>query len=427
MRKKLAKYLTILFIAFIIIPAWLQPNFNGSIDVYNYWGKRGIVEVVYTYMQDYVSTNPKASSEKSSMQTFYDKFIKGIDNKSLTDIEKDYKALSDFLSKNSWQSTEEKMVFTLKQNLEKKAKLDDSFFLVFKEPSQTYLYTVKKITNNYRKSLHKFEVIQDEKKSNQKLTASNETQTLPSRSLNNTSFINYLWLIISFILGLIFGGLLFNYLVKHKIFSILKSETDEYGRILKGSNYNPLVFKFISYIQLLKNKKDEYKLNSEKGISMECVGILEQQIKELTKKNNELLNENIELGKKLENFKIKYTNGNDRTNSLFESTNSPKIFFCSIPEIDGTFKTENAKNQKEQDSFYKLELVSNTFGNIYFLSGDFDLRAIENIDYYLNPVCEVQNIAYRTSAKKIEMLNHGTIVFKSDFWQIKNKIKIKLV
>ena len=420
MRKKIAKYLILLFIAFITIPAWSQPNFNDSIEVYDYWGKRGIVQVIYSYMQDYLATHPNASDEKRGMEAYNKKFIKGIDNISKNDIENDFEDLSDFLSNNGWPTTAKKMVSPLEERLEKKQKLDSSFFSVFEAKGNNYIKKVQNIVTNYTQSVQKFRV----KPPGDERPIEPVPPPLPPQPPDN----NYLWLITAFILGLVFGSLFIYYFSKHKVLFILKSEKYEYNRILKENGRNPLFFEFLSFIKILKNRKDEYKAVSEKIISEEQVVIFKQEIADLKSKNIELFDENIELGRKLENLKSNGTSDNNEIKNLSESPNLQKTLFFSIPELDGTFKTESAKDFKELDSFYKVELISNTNGNIYFLSGDFDLRAIENIDYYLNPVCEVQNIANRAIAKKVEMVNHGTIVLKrDDSWQINNKIKIKLV
>jgi len=427
MRQVINKLLALLFIALISLPAWSQPDFNDSTEVYNYWGKRGIVEVVYSYMQDYIATNQKASAEKKGMDAYNEKFIKGIENRSLTDIENDFKGLNDFLSNNSWSSTAKKMASPLKERLEKKQLLNSSFFSVVELHSQGYTQTVQIILNNYNKSIQKFKVkpagIITPPISNPNITPEN----LPTVPPPNITFISYLWIIAIFILGFVIGGFLIYYYSKHKVLSILNSEKHEYNRILKENNNYPLFFKFISFIEILKNRKDEYKSGLDKKTPVEQVANFKQEIADLKSKNKELLVKNIELGQKLENFKLEGRSGTNEPKDPNGGANNYKTFFYSIPEVDGTFKTENAKDYNEHDSFYKLELISNTNGNIYFLSGDFDLRAIENIDYYLNPVCEVQNIANRTFAKKVEMINHGTIVLKGDSWQINNKIKIKLV
>ncbi len=424
MRKTIAKYLLVLFIVFITMSASPQPNFNDSIEAYNYWGKRGIIEVVYSYMQDYLETHPNASADKRGMEAYCEKFIKGVDSKSKVDIDNDFKELNDFLSNNSWATTAKKMVSPLGERLEKKQELDIYLFTIFETNSHSYLQVVQNIVTNYTQSVQKFQALNPVNDTANGAEISPSTPELP----RDKALIDYQWLIPAFIFGLVLGILFLYYYSKHKVLFILNSEKHEYNRILKEKGSNPLFFKFLSFIEILKNKKNEYKSSSEKKISEEQFGLLNQEIADLKSKNIELVEENIELGFIIENLKLKRTSGNNEINNQDESPNIKKTLFFSIPEVDGTFKTESAKDFKEQDSFYKVELITNTNGNISFLSGDFDLRAIENIDYYLNPVCEIQNIANRAFAKKVVMIDHGTIVQKrDDLWQIINKIKIKLV
>jgi hypothetical protein len=109
--------------------------------------------------------------------------------------------------------------------------------------------------------------------------------------------------------------------------------------------------------------------------------------------------------------------------------NKTEIYF-TIPEGDGSFKTVNARNGQDVDCFYKIVPdKSGQRGKLYFIPGDYDLRALDNIDYYLNPVCEIQNISDRAYARKISMTDPGSVIKRGDIWKIEenNKVKIKLV
>ena len=88
------------------------------------------------------------------------------------------------------------------------------------------------------------------------------------------------------------------------------------------------------------------------------------------------------------------------------------------------------KNVKELDCFYKIEIdKNNQKGKLFFISSEFDSRALDNIDYYLNPVCEIENISDRTHAKKINVVDFGTVVLNGDTWKIEStkKLKIRLI
>ena len=40
----------------IVQTTFAHPEFKDDNEVYNYWAKRGIIEAIYAYMQDYKST-----------------------------------------------------------------------------------------------------------------------------------------------------------------------------------------------------------------------------------------------------------------------------------------------------------------------------------------------------------------------------------
>jgi len=57
------------------------------------------------------------------------------------------------------------------------------------------------------------------------------------------------------------------------------------------------------------------------------------------------------------------------------------------------------------------------------------MRALDNIDYYLNPVCDIINISERMNARKISVINSGIVLKIGASWKIEanNKVKIKLI
>jgi hypothetical protein len=147
----------------------------------------------------------------------------------------------------------------------------------------------------------------------------------------------------------------------------------------------------------------------------------------LKAKNEELLNENISLGGEIENFKSQSISNNLNPKQDNQEVLNQKFIYFDIPKTDGSFK--NSKTHQRNDTFYKIELDdSKQTGKLYFISGDYDLRALDNIDYYLNPVCEIQNIEDRIGAKRIKMVKTGTVILlNGDSWKIKEKVKIKLI
>ena len=114
---------------------------------------------------------------------------------------------------------------------------------------------------------------------------------------------------------------------------------------------------------------------------------------------------------------------NDEVEQSFE-------WYYSIPELNGCFDVKNGLKIYQAGCYYKIE-IDNTGqkGKLSFISGDYDLKAIQNIDYYLNPVCQIQNIELWKSAKRILMISQGTVYLNAESWKIdtNNKVKIRLV
>ncbi len=155
----------------------------------------------------------------------------------------------------------------------------------------------------------------------------------------------------------------------------------------------------------------------------------------MEKEKKDLLDENIELGKKLEQESIlKDENQAESHNAKSQSFNSQpskritKLYF-SMPESDGSFQLSNGESSNDGKKYFRIEFEdSSTKGELYYLSGDRDQRAINRLESYLKPVCEIENITNSSSATKIEVIQAGKVSLMNDSWVIdpENKIKIKL-
>ena len=80
--------------------------------------------------------------------------------------------------------------------------------------------------------------------------------------------------------------------------------------------------------------------------------------------------------------------------------------------------------------FYKIEYKKNSDqGDLCFISSDQDKRAINRLDTYLKPVCDIDNIINSETANKIELLRSGKVILINDSWVIDSnqKVKIKLI
>ena len=117
-------------------------SFEDSKQAYNYWSKRGIIEVVYAFMNDYIFTVtdinlPKkqikdCKSEKNGLEKFRKKYIEKIDDKSIESINLDFNDLSNFLMTNNWGGTEKNLLQPLLENQKNSDPLNSEFFSTLK-------------------------------------------------------------------------------------------------------------------------------------------------------------------------------------------------------------------------------------------------------------------------------------------------------
>ena len=89
--KKL-KHVLIFIFALTSLNLYCRPILNDSTKSYNYWSKRGIIEMVYASMQDYLSTvdTIKLAKENQGAKNFQKLFITNIDTKTEAQISNDF-------------------------------------------------------------------------------------------------------------------------------------------------------------------------------------------------------------------------------------------------------------------------------------------------------------------------------------------------
>jgi hypothetical protein len=238
-------------------------------------------------------------------------------------------------------------------------------------------------------------------------------------------FAVLIWVAAAFLIGLIAGGFLIYYYSRSKIYSILSAEREKYLHDLKlDTRQDPLlreIFQYIGIVGILKKSKDK---------KVKAINNSEKKIAELRVQNvklkSEYKNKISDAARKDHVIDFPQGSSDEQENNSDIKT---EIYF-TIPESDGSFKNINARKIKEIDCFYKIEPDDDCQrGKLYFVSGEYDLRALDNIDYYLSPVCEIQNISDRSKARKIQMTGTGSVIKKGGSWIIdgKDKVKIKLV
>ena len=237
--------------------------------------------------------------------------------------------------------------------------------------------------------------------------------------------VNFLW----FFSGICIGGFLIYRYSKRIIYSILSEEKSTYLDLLQ-KHKSQFFFKYLGIVAILKTSKDEKKmeidkLNLENQTSRNRIASLE--LKTISNLNThyssstpkESVDENVE--PKVMEWVI--------DQDVKNKTQERGLFF-TIPDSDGSFNIRNGKITKDNDCFYSIETGEDAnIGKLHYLSGDYDLRALDNIDYYLNPVCHIENITDRSSAQRIAIVNPGVVNKNGDVWKIdiNNKVKIRFI
>lgn len=268
------------------------------------------------------------------------------------------------------------------------------------------------------------------------LALSGQPDTVTSGQPFKISIPGWVWIAGGTLLGFIAGALLIYLFTRAKIFSILSNEKRKYIKDLKNDSEQTLfVRKFFSYVgvvAMLKKSKDE---------KSEIILKKNLEVRALKERNEDLRAEYAQKEKALKNRQVISESPvlpgvppvSQQASQPVRPEPVPPVkteIFFTIPESDGTFKSVNAKSVQEIDCYYKIEPdKSGQYGRLYFIPGNYDMRALDNIDYYLNPVCEIQNIINRTNARKIVMTASGVVVRRGDHWKVEenNKVKIKLV
>lgn len=453
-------------ILFIILTGFVQASiaqiqFKDSTEAYNYWAKRGVIEATYSYMQDYVVTVGEANAKPEIVgkNKYLETFIQDIDSKeelpSFTQISK-------LLNENSWSGAEKKLFNPLKTNFENKKILDKRFFnttkpgsedLVTLIPGQNNLNKhwnakIKEILSKYNESLlslkkEEAKVVESNPKpnnfeNNQPQSEIKQSEVKSNRNPKQIPWKTFLLYGSIFIIGILIGGILIFIITKNKIKSIVNEEDKrKYNDYLHAANNSPYLFGYLRVVYFLHKQKDKYKKENESVIQNNDsrVGELERKISQLEKEKKDLLDENIEIGKKLEQESIQKDENQAESHSVRSqdfnsqpSKNITKLYF-SMPEADGSFQLSNGEPSNDGKKYFRIEFEdSSTKGELFYLSGDRDQRAINRLESYLKPVCEIENITNSSTATKIEVIKSGKVTIVNNSWVIdpENKIKIKL-
>lgn len=434
-------YSNIIAIQLIVVLCTLQsfgqPVFNDYSQVYDYWSKRGIIEVMFAYMKDYKATvsTPDLPKEKlknfkqeqEGLNNFEEHFFDNIENIGLEELSTRFNELSSFLIKNNWPGAEKNVFQPLSKNLYQKIDLNNDFFSTlkpngkekstdirgFNNKLENWNKSIKRILSAYNKDIKKL------RKGEGSRTPDSSETTKPSNGDRDTGQVNAKnqnWLNMALLCFLSFfiGIFLCYYLIRSKIYKIMGEELDKYKESIRGSG----LFAFISMVELLNQRKNEYKNKLE-------------AVEKTDKKPKDENNSFISLDKVNETHDsiIEETNKTVEWNIAIDSKFQTGLFF-TIPDSEGNFEVSDGKTDNDGSCFYQIENKPNSNQALLtYISNEKDKRAIENIENYLLPVCEIENFSDRRMASKVLMKEPGIVNFKRYSWVIdtNHKVKIKLV
>jgi hypothetical protein len=97
-----------------------QKDLNDNAKTYEYWSKRGVIEVVYAYMNDYIttvtdSTLPKekikdCTKEKNGLKEYEMQFVIPLENLGINELSSKLNGVSSFLKNNNWSGAEKNVL-----------------------------------------------------------------------------------------------------------------------------------------------------------------------------------------------------------------------------------------------------------------------------------------------------------------------------
>ena len=422
-----------------------QKDLADSAKTYEYWSNRGVIEVVYAYMNDYITTVTDSSlpkekikdctKEKNGLKEYEKQFISPLEKIEINELSSKLNEVSSFLKNNNWSGAEKNVLQPLLIYLREKNKLNNDFFSTLKPAGNekstvipgysnkmnNWNKTVEKILSGYNEALKKLKPKNDT--GNNSLGTSDTTNTFGGGKVPNPPVPeNQNWIFVSLLcfLSFLIGMFICYFMIKSSIYSLLDDDKETYKKSVSKS-----LFSFLSMLGLLKKRKDEYK-NKVKE--------LERKIEKLEKKsvpeNDSISKTN---GDTIDTEKTKVSVENPAKSiewDLSKDGGNKSESYFSIPENDGRFIIDKGEQTNDGSKYYKIVCRTNSDeGDLLYISGPQDKRAINRIDSYLKPVCDIDNIINAEIASKIEVLKNGKVIKISDSWVIdtNHKVKIKLV
>lgn len=447
--ESLKRYITLFaFLVFFLIKynfLFAQKDLTDSAKIYEYWSKRGVIEVVYAYMNDYIitvtdSSLPKekikdCTKEKNGLNEYKKQFITPLEKIGNEELSSKLDEVSSFLKNNNWSGAEKNVLQPLLIHLGEKNKLDNDFFLTLKPAGNkkstvipgysnkmiNWNRTVSRIISDYNEDLKKLKpkLKEEEIKSD---TSNPTTAPVSGGALNRTVAEGQNWkfvLLIGF-LSFLIGMFMAFFIIKSRIYYLLDGDKETYKNSVQRG-----LFSFLSIVSLLKKRKDDYK-----NRYAELLNKIEKLEKKPKSENDTASNTNLN-NVEIEQLKV---NTDDSTKSIkwdiSEEAGNKSISYFSIPENDGRFIIDKGEQTNDGSKFYKIVCrVNSDEGDLFYLNGPQDKRAINRLDSYLKPVCDIDNITNAEGASKIKVLKNGKVNKIADSWVIdtNHKIQIQLI
>lgn len=204
--------------------------------------------------------------------------------------------------------------------------------------------------------------------------------------------------------------------------------------MLEGKNAKdiPLFFGLIHEIDEIQKALIVAKQSTSSNNQQNQIEVLKKENGTFKEEIQQLEKENKDLKHELERLSVKQDTpsnasfGNTEGNTSFKPRIRKSLYF-SMPSENGTFHVDHKFLENDGSRYYRIDFEeSSSKGDIYFLNGERDLRAINRKSKVLLPVCSILDEVSNPS--NISFIEKGTVVLENDKWVIdpENKIKIKL-
>lgn len=257
----------------LLNPTMAQPALTDSTQVYSYWTIRGVTEMIFAYMDDYIEkVGPKKTIDEITRKKDYEiEFIKKLDSDELPKLEN----ISLFLEKHNWMEIQKNILLPLVNKFESRTKLNYAFFELSKSNIENLqVSTGSKWENKKHEIIESYQRDLSKLSSNVNVSNMSMYEYVEKSALavnGKETLVNILMLLLGVVIGV---WLIYSY-SKRKIYTILEEERVYY------LDYPPLkseksIFHYITLFHVLKRRKDSYKRHNKD---------LKKQIEELEQEN----------------------------------------------------------------------------------------------------------------------------------------------